>query len=255
LKKLLVTTGLVGLFLIVAVTQVPAYQAYRWFGLERQLQLGGLSGTLWQGRADKMLLRDYPLGSLQWQVHPADLLLLDLVAELEINGPDGTASGELSWPLVDGSTRLSALQASLPASWLQLVLQEPLLQLQGRLEINMEQLSLDVDGYISGLQGQMSWHQAAVAGDIVTPLGDLMLDWQSDGGTLVGEFSDSGGPLAMAGRVTIADGQYRVAAKLAARSGNPSLYQALNVLGRPGPDGWLALNINGPMIPLGELLQ
>ena len=35
----------------------------------------------------------------------------------------------------------------------------------------------------------------------------------------------------------------------------PPLRQALNVLGRPDRDGSLALNIEGPMIPLGDLLQ
>lgn len=247
--------GLLVLLLVAAVTQLPAYQAYRWFGLDRQLTLSGLSGTVWQGRADRLSLGDYPLGSLSWRLQPLSLLRLNIAAELHITGPDGSASGLLTRPIGGGSTEVSALVGSMPASWLQLMLQEPLFQLQGHLEMQIEQLVLAANGSISELRGQVYWRQAAVAGAIVTPLGDLMLDWQSDAGTLVGEFSDNGGPLALAGQVTIADGQYRVAAKLAARAGNPSLQQALKVLARPDRDGWLALNINGPMIPLGELLQ
>ena len=252
---LLVASALFSLLLLATVAQLPAYQAYRWFGINEHLRLSGLSGTVWQGQAAKLSVGGYPLGALKWRLHPAELLVLRLTVDLEVNGSDGSASALVTRPISGVTTELSGLGITLPASWLQLVLQEPFFQFQGRIEMQFQKLNLAEDGSINVLLGRMHWRQAAVAGNIVTALGDLTIDWHGEAGVLVGEMSDNGGPLDLAGSVTVADGRYQVAARLAARTDNQPLRQALNVLGRPDRDGSLALNIEGPMIPLGDLLQ
>jgi general secretion pathway protein N len=254
LTRLLVVFAALSLLLLAALTQFPAYQAYTFFGVDQHLQLSGLSGTVWHGKAERLSVRGTSLGELEWRLHPMDLLSLRLKADLEIQGPDGQGRAQWSRQVSGGDSELTQVVADLPAVWLQLVLQEPFFQLLGHLDIQLERLHLNENGSIALLQGQMTWRDAAVAGTLVTELGDLAIEWRTEREMLLGELSDSGGPLALEGRVTVTDGSYRVAAKMAARTDNQPLRQALNVLGRPDRQGRLAFNLEGPMIPLGDLL-
>ncbi|MDE1960109.1 MAG: type II secretion system protein N [Xanthomonadaceae bacterium] len=232
----------------IGVATCPASFAWR-FAASRAgaLTLDGLSGTVWNGHAASASVFGTALGALDWQLHPLPLLQGVVAAQLDLHGGEVTGSGAVARE-ADGSLNVGVATIHLPASLAAPVLDIPLLQLLGQIDINIAQMRVQ-GAWPTAAQGTILWRNAAVAGAAQASLGDLQAQFASaPGGSIAGTAHDRGGPLQLDGTFRIDAGGYDVRAKLAARDANPQVLGALRYIGQPQGDGTTLLLIHGKFL-------
>jgi general secretion pathway protein N len=250
MKRWFAFLTLVFLALAALVWFVPAAWALPL--LQKQLRgvrMQGVSGTLWDGRAQQVSIADGPpLGSLAW-VLSRRALVGDIQARMALRQPQlqlqaqlrRVSSGQLD--LSDVSLHLDmAMLGAQP--WLhgqpsgELELQAPQAQLQ-----NVWPVQLDATG---------SWSQAALRtprGKV--PLGTLMLAVTGQSGVLQGTLSDDGsGAVQTAGRLSLSPLGWDLQLRLVPRSDAPAVMDWLRSLGDPAADGTLELRYRGGLAQL-----
>ncbi|MFK7955884.1 MAG: type II secretion system protein N [Lysobacterales bacterium] len=221
------------------------------------LTLQQVSGTIWRGTFRQASWQGYALGTVSWSLSAVSVFTLRPQLSVWVDGINIAGQTKLrrQW---GGAVVAQDSQMTLPATWLQHILNQPMMGLGGQLEIALDHAQLDDEGWLVALTGEAWWRDAAVRGGsgngqwIV--LGDLGLNWQTlDEGAIQGTLKDSGGELALDGKVSIANHAYRVRAQLAPRNGDPRLREALQLFGRPDASGQVRLDIFGPLVALREL--
>ncbi|HXD83382.1 MAG TPA: type II secretion system protein N [Rudaea sp.] len=229
----------------IAIATCPASFAWRLVaGNAGALKLDGLSGTVWNGHAGSASVYGTELGTLDWRLSPLPLLRGAIAAQLDIHGGAVTGNGAVARES-DGSLQVTGATIHLPASLAAPALDIPMLQLLGQLDIDIAQLRVQ-GAWPTAAQGEIRWHNAAVAGAAQASLGDLQAQFATAAdGSIAGTAHDLGGPLQLDGTFTIATGGYDVRAKLAARDGNAQVLDALRFLGQPQGDGTTLLLIHG----------
>ncbi len=245
-----------GLLFYVAflVLNFPAERAYAyWKGSElarQDVALGGISGTVWSGRANVAAINGARLEALEWSLRPWAMLGGQVALNWRFSVGEGFAQGvtELG---VDGSVTLPSLEARLPAALLAGLVQVSALRPAGLLSLNVQDLQWDGVSLVSAT-GRVVWNGAEVSLLKPLPLGDLSLELETTAGEVRGLVGDAGGPLSLDGLLTLdAEGNYQFSGSLAARGNAPELKQALRSLGRPGSDGKVAVNYSGSLVQLG----
>ena len=110
MKRLIIAGVLV--FLVVLVVSFPARVAYRWFA-PPDLQLSGISGSVWKGFAAEGLAGGAYLQSISWQLKPSALLTGELAFETSASPAAGTVNTDVAIGL-GGSLALTNLSGSVP---------------------------------------------------------------------------------------------------------------------------------------------
>jgi hypothetical protein len=80
-------------FLIAGIATLPASVIAPHLG--GPLQLEDAYGSIWSGGADRVSIDGTPLGAIEWQAHPLELLHGRLAYHLVLRHPQGSARGEL----------------------------------------------------------------------------------------------------------------------------------------------------------------
>lgn len=208
------------------------------------VQLEDISGTVWQGRAGRVLRQGQDLGQLGWRVHPKSLLSGVIDADLVLNGGAYTGNGRVMRSS-EGGLRFVNTRLDFPASELNSALDIPALQMQGAVKLELD--TLEIYNYVPvEMKGRATWSDAAVSGQEQARLGTLKTEFGNlpEGG-FGGTLSDEGGPLALDGNFKLALTGYEVDARLSARDGNPQVQGVLRHIGQPQEDGSVHYLANG----------
>src|SRR5262245_23274117 len=81
-------------FLVFLVAMVPAAQlAGR---LPPAIDMAGLGGTIWSGRARSLSIENRPLGAVSWSCRPWRLVMLEWSCHVTLKPPGGELSGNFS---------------------------------------------------------------------------------------------------------------------------------------------------------------
>lgn len=243
----------VPLYLLFLIALFPAVQAYRFAAepLARalpELKLGGLEGTVWSGHARMLAYQRVLQGQASWQLSPLPLLFGKASLTALFQTQEGFLQSRLTVPLSGGSLELSDVEGRLPVTELAGMAPPLPLLLDGVVSLNLPALVIDAGGRILAVEGSIIWHQAAISAPQALTFGDLELVLHTgDGGQVVGEISDRGGPLRVAGTLQLLpEGTYRVNATVAAAPDAPaSLVQSLGWLGKPDTQGGYRLSYSG----------
>ncbi|WP_266169756.1 type II secretion system protein N [Dyella subtropica] len=209
------------------------------------LRLEGVSGTLWQGHADKLLaVHGDDLGRLDWQLSRR-ALLGDTQLGLALVGPAGHFSGQMR--------KLDAQRVE----WSQLHVESDLVALTERFLPQGTRLrgTLAIDGGRAVLQGrwpveldaQAHWNGAQLLGqDRTLDFGNLQLQASGEGGVVQGSLQDDGnGPLQLAGQFDLSPLGWHYDIKAKPRQPDPALSQWLAGFGPMGADGTMHLKRRG----------
>jgi hypothetical protein len=230
---------------------LPADLALRWLRPNLgPLQLSGVSGTVWQGRASSAAAFGTPLGALEWSVQKSPLLLRRVVARVGLAGGALVLDGDVTRD-ADGSVLVQNATFALPAETAAPALDIPALKLHGRIEGRIDEARL-AKGWVSGARGSARWREAAVSGQAEASLGELLAEFTSQpDGSIAGTVKDDGSSnLEVAGQFVIDSGQFSATARLVARNGDTQVAEALRYVGEPQPDGSSLLKINGKLFKL-----
>ena len=179
-KKLWISLG-VALFLLFAISQIPAVWGAYLLSRSTGLALSGVTGTVWNGRASLASLprpeREYPLGQLSWKLKPFSLLALTPCAQVTTHLPGQQFDGEVCSG-TGGVMKLRNADISLPVALIQSKL--PVL-IQGQLSTHINDMELRGDVLLK-LDGKLTWNGAQV---------NTGTNWL-DIGSHAAEFTDNG---------------------------------------------------------------
>jgi general secretion pathway protein N len=238
----------IGAFLLLALFTLPAKVVLLFFQ-PPGVTLSGVSGTLWNGRAQAVRSGQLHVGSVEWKLDVLRLFAGKLGADVKVTRTDGFAQGSIA-AAPGGRLTLRAFNASLPVS----ALPPNVVRggWTGTLSLKLGQLTLE-----------NSWPVAATGTvevtDLLGPanrpaaLGNYKVVFPAEGaGTadaLTGALTDTGGPLAVNGTVQLNKNQsYLVSGLIATRPGAPcEMTRTLEILGEPDTEGRRQFAIEGSM--------
>jgi len=162
----IVASVLVFLFFLIAY--LPASQITTRLTLPDEVSLYEVSGTLWEGSAQQVVVNGLPVDNVSWKLHPAALLMGDI--RVTLNGGNMRSPDAISFsgPITTGlfsQTRISAKNfvAYIPVDRILAQVSLPLpVNASGRFKLSLQ--TLNYNGQCNELNGQGSWLNAAVAG-------------------------------------------------------------------------------------------
>ena len=151
------------LYLIFLIQQLPANQALSWVSLPANVQISGVSGTVWDGKTQLAVINGMPVRDVRWQLSALPLLWGE--ASLRIKAGNARDSQQLTF---NGELALSASSVSatdltlfVPASMALANVPLPVpVDADGRFKVAIEQAQWQ--GKCVALSGQGDWLNAAV---------------------------------------------------------------------------------------------
>ena len=209
--------GLAGLaaYAVFLVLHWPV--AHAWEQIQRHgalppgIEVGGLEGTVWRGRAVALDVQGFAVERLSWQVAGWPLLL----GRLEVTGEASLEDGFMEGAAVVSrhGVGVDTFSGRVPARRLEPVAagfspRPP--RLEGSIAFSVARLEMDRGGAVRALDGRVAWHDAVVTVDARAELGGMTSTLGVDGGgTVVGRLGDTGGPLVLDGEWRLTpDGRY-----------------------------------------------
>jgi general secretion pathway protein N len=237
----------IGAFLVLALVTLPADVVLSRIA-SPALSFSGVSGTLWNGRAQALRVGGVHAGSAEWDLHVLPLFTARLSADVKVTRTDGFAQGEVT-ATPSGRLVLEGFTASLPASALPPNVAQG--GWGGTLNLKLARLALE-DGWPTEADGTIE------AVDLVGPaskpaeIGSYKIAFtgaDASAGVLSGALTDLGGPLQVAGTVQLKpDRSYLVEGLIATRPNAPaSIANALQYLPPPDAQGRRQFSFEGSM--------
>jgi general secretion pathway protein N len=242
-RKSLIAAGAAALLLGVVVL-FPARVAYRWFA-PPDLQLSGLSGTLWHGQAAEGSAAGVYLGQLQWRFRPWSLLLGKAAFSLAADPVSGFLETGLAVG-AGGHVSFSSLDAALPLRALDKVL--PVRGIEGSITLKFDSLVLE-DGVPVEADGTLVLANLVVRTLSQAPLGDYRVVFQTGGNGIGGQLEEVSGVVDIAGTILLRrDRGYSITGQIAAMEGAPAaIGQQLQFLGSPDAQGRRSFRFEGQL--------
>lgn len=241
----------VGAYVAFVAAKFPAAAAVQWF-VPNEISVAGVRGTLWSGSASAVGIDGFPLRDVRWQVRPSRLLLGRIDAALEARLPEGFVSTDLI--ASPSSMRFANLRggASLPS--LNALL--PVRGMRGQASVVLDSLELEGD-WPTRVVGELRVTGLEVAPLIsngsrdLVALGDYTVTFvDAPPRELAARFVDNGGPLEVAGTVTVdAARSYTLDALIEPRpQANEQLVQGLSIMtAEPDAQGRRRLTLTGSL--------
>ena len=244
------------LFVLVVIGGVvawtlPADLALRWFRPNLgPLQLSGISGTVWEGRAGAVGAFGKPLGAIDWHVEKTPLIFRQVVAHFTLGGGPISAGGNATRD-PDGSVLVRDVKFSFPAELAAPALDIPALKLLGTIDGSLAEGRI-IGGWIAGARGNARWREAGVIGQAEARFGDVVAEFASaPDGSIAGTVKDDGSSsLVVDGQFVVRSGEFDATMRLGARAEDNQLREALRYIGEPQADGSSLLKIHGQLLKL-----
>lgn len=243
LRSRLVLAGVVTLIVGVVAT-FPARVAYRWFA-PPALELGGISGSIWTGRAAGARAVGMSLRDLEWRFRPLNLfagrLAYDVAAVPDNGFVDATAG--LSF---GGAVELRNLQASVSLGALESVVGMP--GLRGNVSLQFDRVTLQ-NGVPVAADGIAE--VAGLTAPLIDrgPVGGYKVEFFTQDSGVKATVEDTDGIVDLAGTLDLApDRSYRFTGLIAPKPATPErLRRQMQFLGTPNERGQYELRLEGAL--------
>ncbi len=241
----------VATYLLFLLMLFPAATAWSWFvpkGVPLQLQ--GISGSIWQGKAAQSSWNRQPLGSLSWDLQLLPLFMGSLGVDFSLQTAQGYLEGDGDIGLGSGAIQLDDLSGQLPVSEL-MRFAPPMpipVAVSGTVSLAISQLELNPASDAIRVTGRINWHSAEVLSPQTFKMGNLQADINTDvKGVVAAQLKDLDGPLKLNALLQLnPDRSYSLSGSVAAsRDADASLQQALTWLGKADGSGKHQLNLKG----------
>ncbi|MGH8307926.1 MAG: type II secretion system protein N [Gammaproteobacteria bacterium] len=205
-------------YLVFLLATFPAVYAVTW--LQKRLpdvRLDQVSGSVWSGVAQDLILNGRSWGSLQWHFDWRAPFTGHLGYSLLLVGPDLRLQGRVMGRRAD-KLLFQDLQGQIPISRLESWLPLPSGSISGTLNLNLTRVVLvnrqpaEADGVINGDGIRLGWPQPVTLGNY-----QLKLQTQKPSG-IRGNLLDTAGSLILQGKLSLTpNGRYQVSGTLASR--------------------------------------
>jgi general secretion pathway protein N len=217
--------------------------------LPPEVEVTGLDGTIWSGRASSLAIQGHAMGAASWSCRPWPLLALNWSCHVALQPAGGMVSASLSGKLGGEEIDARDLSGQVPIAFL-----EDIVTPRGW----TGQLDLDVTtARIAGGLPQEAAGKIVVRG-LKAPgaggeqLGDFELtigEGSVGTGTLTGRLSDRGGPLRLRGTIELRpDRSYFASGEVSPGPGaGPEIFDRLGFLGPPDAAGRRPFTVEGTL--------
>lgn len=218
----------------------------------RGVRFEQVSGTLWQGRAERMLVAGGShLDSLAWTLSRR-ALFGDIRLDMDVRQPPLHVNGHMHRI---SATRTDLSNVTLQADMAMLGMQPWLRgQPQGQLDAHLSKAQLQ-SNWPMQVDASGTWSHASLRtakGEV--PLGTMLLDVHGQSGVLQAALQDDGsGPLRTAGRLSLSPLSWDLQMNLKPRNRDPALLHWLHSLGTTAADGTLELRYRGGLAQLNSV--
>lgn len=153
-------------YLLMLIVSLPAAQVIPRLPLPKQMQIQGLQGSIWNGKAALVMYQGIPVHNAAWQLNPWALLTGKLSLQL-----DAGNNRDAEQIALNGHIRLSSDQIAsdgldlyLPTDLIIAQLPLPLpVKASGRFKIRLDELAYQQAG-CQAIKGQGQWLNAQVSG-------------------------------------------------------------------------------------------
>lgn len=199
----------VAAYLLILVTTFPAARVTgmleQWLS---DLSLVAVSGSVFSGKAGRVVWQDLDLGPMHWQFSPLALLSGRVEYSVELTHPANTGQLAAGMTLF-GNAYVHDLQLQLLPDRIINHYSPVEVQTGGEWLLDFEEI--DVSDVFSGAtSGELAWQDAVILAPVNMVLGQLKIDVQGNDEALLGEIV-AGGALGAAGNASLlADGGYRL---------------------------------------------
>ena len=248
-KKWIKLTGLgIIIYSIALVSSIPAHLAWHWFPSKNvaAIHIQGIEGSIWQGKASKLIVSGVDLGKVNWYIHVWQFILGKLALSTHINNATSNVLADLS---ISPSYEISLQNLSG-------IIQTPLLNqfttpvsLQGSLELNISDVKF-VNGQVLNITGQINWHDAIMDMIQSVELGEISITAVENNNGTVLNIKNSATPLAIDGTITVSgNGQYKTNLAIFNRDASRAdITSMLSMVGKPDATGRVYLKQQGKLL-------
>lgn len=209
------------------------------------LSIEQAQGSALRGSASGLRRYGAQLETVAWRLRPLALLAGRLEYRFSLHEAELSLTGVIGigW---DRQLTISTLEGHLPLPKAIALAGRPPPPVNGKVELEAVELSLNRDGRPQTAQGRIRLLNTHTSFGRTFVLGDFSAELKTDNPNISAAIEDNGGPLEFTGTLTLTpDGHYRFSGQAAVRDDNRELRQALGLLGRPGGDGTWKIDLSG----------
>lgn len=205
-KRYYILIGIIS-YLFFTLGNVPAAKVISLAEKNAKLpvKLYGVQGSLWNGSADKIIMRGQPtVNNLEWSINPSALLLARLSADVKASIKQQNIIGNISINAI-GNFSASDVRARIDAKVMQELIQLPLGELDGTFNINVQSLEANPEG-LPVVNADIKWKNAKLTMLETVDLGfiDLLIKPGKDN-QLVATINNKKGQLLLDGKASLND--------------------------------------------------
>ena len=167
-SRILWIVGGILAFLLFVIAYMPAAQVLGRVSLPNNVQVSGVSGTIWNGNAQQVVVNNLPVSLVEWDIHPFSLLLGKISADIKggnLRQSDAVAfEGEVMLNVFNmGHVRSDDFLLFLPTDRVLAEVSLPLpVNAGGRFRVRMEQFAFGPK--CEAMRGFGDWLNATVQG-------------------------------------------------------------------------------------------
>ncbi|MCE9680134.1 type II secretion system protein N [Shewanella sp. AS1] len=235
-------------YLVFLVALFPASVAVSLAPLPNMVKISGVSGSVWSGSAEQVLIGQRQLELVSWELNPWGLLLgkadLDLTVGNRAHAVNGKGLVSLSTSGVD----IEQLRFDAPSEFLLGNSRLPFrTQVEGNFSLIVQQLTQGTS-WCEQLSGKMFAQQLQVNNQFGKyPLGDVELGLSCVDGNIKIATDETMNALGVSGSALLKDkSQFQVSAKIRETDAQPKdLKQALSFLGKKDSQGYYPISYQG----------
>ena len=201
-RGILITVLAVVAFVVIVVARLPASWVIP--SSPGAFSCGAIDGSIWNGSCTGLVAQGSPVGDLTWDMHVLRLLTGKLAANVVLNRPIGSVSGDFAIGF-DKNLSLSNVQAAVPLDRELMSLVAPgMRNVQGSLQANIVQAQITKNNIVTNIEGTIEVHDLVTHDPEATAWGSYRVSFPGGTSPPAGDVKDlGGGPLGVDGHVVM----------------------------------------------------
>jgi general secretion pathway protein N len=233
-------------YLVFLVATFPAqYLADHLTKKMPQLELAGVTGSVFSGSAAQLRYQGMDLGALDWNFDWLAPFTFNVGYRIHVHAEDRDLSGRVD--LGFGGIRLKGLEGRVPVASMDRWSPLPPNSVTGSLGLHALQLSFK-NGRIVSADGEVDLDDSVLKWPTAATLGSFRMDLSpASGGGIQAAIVDAGSPIRLNASLSLSDqGAYHLKGTLAAKdAGDQATRSLLSGLGQPDSTGQYPFDLSG----------
>lgn len=230
------------LYFFFLIINLPANIVFSVINIPDNIKITSISGTIWSGEIRKLKYSGIDFGSVNWKLHPLNLLLGELSADVSVVNKKQYFKSEVNFSS-SGKIELEETRFQINLSSLQPLTYGMPFSYAGYASGYFPVSFFHKNNYV-GINGKLSLSNMEMISPQQQSFGAFSIDFRAEKeGATSGRIKDSGGQLNIAGQLTLSkNGRFNIEAKLAAREKNSELERVISFLGGKDASGRVLLS-------------